>query len=660
VVRGKHAARKHNRDVHHLTQQVAAARAELSAEQQRFTQAQTVADHVRQLEQQLAQARHDRDAAVAGEVARLQAEIDVLTTLHAESQVFEQRIDKEWARTSDAVVELLGGGIEGFEGLMRIGFTGGRINDGPAGNQRFGGLGIERLQRAQGVRRHATAAEDANPRYLRPALRRRHQRALEDLLGTDTDLPDTASEDERVRLAELDARLGRLAHARIGDVDADTIHAFHPMQWLDAVPRGEHRATALLGAVHPASTTGTPAVAVPNPAPPPTADLHATGRQGLAAADPEDLIVGWHQALHRSAAITLASGRVRDSWAEPPRYPRPGDSVAFKHWYTLAALGHWSRLHDLTSTALEPDTLAAARAELPPAATVAVGMTAAVPFWLPPGQTAAYVDSEPLTEADLADVRLPFPQVLLTLADPIQLPALPGTPADDDRDHALTQLDRAVLAHRKLKDTPHPFHRMLQESADGKVWTGTPGLAGAIAARGAIVEAVLLLGDALGVPDDLFGWCLAVPAATGGMLGRWVLPARRSHSVFASQIMNLAAVTAWADWHSPDRELDLPHDLTDKRLQSVLSSAEFTRLEERGGAGGVRVLNVKRTTGSGDATDAVPRTVAPHVRRGHWRRQRYGPQRQQVKRVRIAAALVNAGRADMAPRVYRLPIPDND
>ena len=41
--------------------------------------------------------------------------------------------------------------------------------------------------------------------------------------------------------------------------------------------------------------------------------------------------------------------------------------------------------------------------------------------------------------------------------------------------------------------------------------------------------------------------------------------------------------------------------------------------------------------------------------RGHWRRQRHGPGKVEVKRVRIAPALVNAARGPLAPRVYRLP-----
>jgi hypothetical protein len=96
-----------------------------------------------------------------------------------------------------------------------------------------------------------------------------------------------------------------------------------------------------------------------------------------------------------------------------------------------------------------------------------------------------------------------------------------------------------------------------------------------------------------------------------------------------------------------------------RQTAPTCASADFKRLEDRGGAGGVCVLNVKRTSGDrATGNDGPGRTVAPHVRRGHWRRQYYGPGRQLVKRIRIAPVLVNAVRSGIAPRVYRLPVAD--
>jgi hypothetical protein len=235
----------------------------------------------------------------------------------------------------------------------------------------------------------------------------------------------------------------------------------------------------------------------------------------------------------------------------------------------MAALGHWSRLHErVLDPASDGDGARLARAELPAAAAVAVGLTAATPFWIPPGQTAGYVDSEPLSETDRADVHLPFPQVLVALADPIHLPPTKASTTDPGLDHTLSELDHGVVRQQRsrAKDNPTLFD-MVRQVVDSEVWDKRPQLADVIAARGALVEGVLLLGDALGKPSDTFAWCLAVPALTGGVLGRWVVPARCSRSAFSDQIVNLAAVAAWADWHAPDRELEVPPDVSGRKLR---------------------------------------------------------------------------------------------
>jgi hypothetical protein len=364
------------------------------------------------LEQRLNQARRERDAGAANEEVRLRREAETLNTVLQEATSFDERIHREWNRTTAVVAGLLGGGLDGFENLMQLAFTGGHILDGPANLHRLGGLGAQRVQKAQGRRRRITASDEApTSRYLDAAMRRRHYHALHDLLGDDDTLLDTATEQDKLRLAELDSRLDHLHRVGATDVDADAVHAWHPMFWLREIPYGGHNIMDLLGATQPAAQDVRTSDS-PEPVPEPTADMPAARRTTLGTHDPEQLIDAWRQPLHRSALITAASGRVPTPWAEQPRFPRPGDAVSIKHWYTLAALGHWSRLHD---TATDPHNINATwlptvRGELAPAGNIAVGIAAATPFWLPPGQTAAYTDSEPLSEADREDVRLPFPR----------------------------------------------------------------------------------------------------------------------------------------------------------------------------------------------------------------------------------------------------------
>jgi hypothetical protein len=176
----------------------------------------------------------------------------------------------------------------------------------------------------------------------------------------------------------------------------------------------------------------------------------------------------------------------------------------------------------------------------------------------------------------------------------------------------------------------------------------------ALAVRGGHVEAVLFLGDSLGRIADEIAWCIALPGTYGGFLGRYVVPGRASASAYRDQLLNLAAVTAWGAWHPPDEELSVRPGLSSREASRLVGTSEFRKLEARGGAGAVRVLDVKHTGGAPSTPSGTGRTVAPHVRRGHWRRQHHGPRGELVKRVRIAPVLVNAHMGASAPRVYRL------
>ena len=149
-------------------------------------------------------------------------------------------------------------------------------------------------------------------------------------------------------------------------------------------------------------------------------------------------------------------------------------------------------------------------------------LAAAVPFWLPPGHTIAYLDSEPLSGEDIEDLRMPFPQVLVTFAEPARLPAI--DPSVLDGDPRMRWIDHLAATSKVLPDGRDMFI-----GATNSFQAPLPTLWDAIASRGAHIEAVLLLADAHGHLDDLFAWCVAVPsAAAGRVLGRWVIPASRA------------------------------------------------------------------------------------------------------------------------------------
>ncbi len=164
-----------------------------------------------------------------------------------------------------------------------------------------------------------------------------------------------------------------------------------------------------------------------------------------------------------------------------------------------------------------------------------------------------------------------------------------------------------------------------------------------IAARGALIEGVLLLSDYEGIPNGRVAWCIAVPARTG-VLGRWALPAHRDRTAYADQIDTLLAVAAWADWHEPGD----PETTTTSHRRSAA-------LQHAAAAGKVHVLNATRTASVAARTNPTGRTVTAHIRRGHWRRQHVGVGRSQIRMVRVSPAIVGAGNRPLSTPIYRLP-----
>lgn len=242
---------------------------------------------------------------------------------------------------------------------------------------------------------------------------------------------------------------------------------------------------------------------------------------------------------------------------------------------------------------------------------------------------------------------MPFAQVLVTFAEPARLPAIDaGALRDDPR---MTWIDHIVASGDGLPDT-----RDMMIAGTNNFQSQLPTLWDVVAARGAHVEAVLILADGHGRLDDLFGWCVAIPSDTAGsVLGRWVIPASRTATSYANLVANAAAVAAWADWHRPGHARDeVEHEAIAGGEKPNGKRPEDT----------VHVLNVTATTPAEPQPtvkgEPTGRTTAPHRRRGHWRRQHFGHGRTQTRRVRIAPVMVNAGRLSAdRPQIYRLPTP---
>lgn len=603
--RGKYKQRKQNRDATQLAESLQRARAQLAAEQAQLEAMKQRAELDARLRAELATAIAARDAVCGPQLDRIAADRDAIRVATRQLADVNRELNRHWQKLADWGWEKYG--PEMFYAVL----SGNRahLNDGVA-SKRLNSEQIEAIQRARGIRKDPAVDFTAEQKM---AL------AKASAAVTGTVLPDDVT--------DVDGPAWDAYIAEVGKDTAALIALKSPPPWLDIATDEHHPVSRILGA---APTVD--AITIDPPDTVPTVTELSTGtaalRDATVAAGAPDVAEAFIGTLQHNVTQACRS-QIRSLVAGSSAYPAPADAAALQAWYAVSAIGAWGRAR----------TTAHGR--------IAVAATAATPFWLPPGHTIAYLDSEPLSGEDIDDMRLPFAQVLVTFAEPARLPAIDtGVLRDDPR---MRWMDHLVGSQDGLPDA-----REMMIGATDNFQSPIPTLWDAIASRGAHIEGILLLADAHGRLDDLFGWCVTVPSDTAGAaLGRWVIPASRSTTSYANLVANAAAVAAWADWHRPGHDrLPAEHETT---------TGERARAQNKP-ADTVHVLNVTATTPTDpqQSTKGEPtgRTTAPHRRRGHWRRQHFGPGRSQTRRVRIAPVMVNAGRfgADR-PQIYRLPTP---
>lgn len=608
MAKGKYRQRKDNRDATQLAADLAAARAECTRELARLAAVKARVDQDKRLRAELAAAIELRDRACAPQLGRIAADRVAVQKATRDLAVVCKSIDRHRLRVIEWAIKELGAELflavlTGDRAVIRSGVSSNGVSNSAA----------EVIQRARGLR--TRAALD---------FTREQKIVLGQAAAAATGLQFPHD------YADSDDEAAWTAFSDVVAADTAALIAFRaPLPWLDIAVQREHPVSRALGAA-PDSL-------------PPVVDAAATivsiaevstgtaaVREGVAVCGATAVASAWSAAL-QEGVNRAASSQIPDMVSGAAAYPAPADAEALHAWYSLAAMGAWGRDRSVAN------------------GRIAVAAAAAVPFWLPAGHTIAYLDSEPLSEEDVEELRLPFAQVLVTFAEPARLPVIDSAavPAGDGR---LSWMDHAVASNEG-----HPEPRSLILAGTNNFNDPLPGLWDVIAARGAHIEGVLLLGDGHGRLEDLFAWCVAVPStAAGGALGRWVIPASRSSTVYGNLVVNAAAVAAWADWHRPGQCRDGGETQPVRDEKGV---AGRNQVEGR-----VHVLNVTATAvadeplrGRGDVTG---RTTAPHRRRGHWRRQHYGPARASTRRIRIAPVMVNAGRpGSERPQIYRLPAP---
>jgi hypothetical protein len=347
--------------------------------------------------------------------------------------------------------------------------------------------------------------------------------------------------------------------------------------------------------------------------------------------------------------------RLATPWAPRPVFFRPADAEALRCWYRQDALSAWAStsifaatlrdLHAQNPGLGEPEDL---RGQIALAQHLTQQLDQAALYWLPPGHAGAHAAGEPLDSDALPDLRLPYPSVLLTFADPLALPPVDAT-ATDTYQRKVTRARSALPDHTQPPTWRDWTADNVYTPADADREATYPHLSELLEHEGAFVEAVLLLADPDGRPLDLFAWCLAIPDhETGQILARTVVGARRSLTSYAQILNNLIAVVGWAEWHQPGGATS-----RDTATSGAGGPADHNGPDDvhvlRSGRGATWIRSTAReVAGTGNQ-------IRPHRRRAHWRRQHHGPGNRLLKWIRVAPTIVNSHAGPLNVQIYRLP-----
>jgi hypothetical protein len=641
VARGKNKAKATNRRTAQATATLAALRAELASEEALLAEAAAAAADVDQGREDLLAEGATRDRDTADELTRLKAQNEQLERDVATQRAHRDTIADAWEKYSERVMNNLGPGREGVEKFMRVIGVGGYLVDN--NTHHLSTAEAVRLQKIRGGR--STLPENLYnyERDLGGVVRGlMRERWYEPLVaaGIDDGSFDraTATPEQVAAYDAVEAAAERFLEQKISARNADAIHVWHPFPAAAAAPYPDTALMRDLGVINTLPTPET-ATVFTDQWPTPTAALSATTRARLAGTTIDELVDHWAGRLTADETLNRVLGKHHHPLHSGPLHPRPGRAASLRHLYTKSALGTWSRSHEHGNDTYLWGLMATA-------------FTCATAFWMPAGQTLAFADSDPLTDDDRDDLLLPFPQVFMAFAEPLEIGATSQPTTAQAK--ILRDFDSLVRTLRTANEEPDVSALVLSSEVSQHI--GQISAADIIDMRGCRVEGLLLLGDSLGRLEDTFAWCISIPSGASGSLGRHVIPASMTATLHKALVENLVAVASWADWHEPDDATSLPAGLSQRELNDLTDSPSFRRDADRSGAGGVRVLNVRASikTATG-AAETTGRHVTPHVRRGHWRRQRYGPGRQEVRRIRIAPLVVNAHRGAAGHRVYVIP-----
>lgn len=273
---------------------------------------------------------------------------------------------------------------------------------------------------------------------------------------------------------------------------------------------------------------------------------------------------------------------------------------------------------------------------------------ASVPYFLPAAPALGVMASQPPDAALIRELHLPYPAVAVFFSAPFEIPPeLRGGEEQLASRSVPSHTVRDVLVGEPPSSEDGPSHIRFATLA---------------AYRGQLlsVVGVIVTADFDGTLSDLVSFVLADPIAKPTRFH--IVEGRRRNSRLEPLVLNLAAAVAWGSWTPPDRGLELPDDARSPAFRDALRRGVFRRLEPRGAAAAVRVLDASKMaqrTRSETTTGTAHTSPATHLRRGHWQRYRIGPRGDWHYEPRwVPPVLVNpTGQPGRSVTVFRLPLP---
>lgn len=313
------------------------------------------------------------------------------------------------------------------------------------------------------------------------------------------------------------------------------------------------------------------------------------------------------------ARLMMASGRWNPGDPDPVSY-LPGDVPAIRSIVCTTSFIDVPRFQSWITAGTFPGNAAGAERMMRFAALEIFGVYGAQPFYFPADLVLGVAESVPPPPPLVAELRLPFPSVLVLFGHDLDLPK------------SMVWSERDAVHLRPVSSPEHPAHLFSSPGASHDIL-------GAVHLRGGALSGIVLFAgpSGVGLADHVLWLVTAAPDLDGPVLyrsdkQRGCFLGLRSRSLLSPVIDNFAAAVAGAAWRAVRDEAPTIGKVGSDRWFRSLDRDRARRSIRAGAFSGVRVIDLEASRRAGrageDGGDDIRARPAEHLRRGHTRRVR--------------------------------------